>query len=199
MFGRRNKISWSVRLREFVWPRSGWRRSTEYLRHRVFRLPGTPYALAAGAACGAAISFTPFVGFHFVLAALLAWLLRANIVASAVGTAVGNPWTFPFIWLWVYEFGTWMGVGDASSAADVDFTTMFAAILQALLRFDMMYLLKTAWPVMAPMLAGSIPTALVVWFSFYLAMKPMIASYHHHRLMKRRRGPRMVKKQERTE
>jgi uncharacterized protein len=198
MFSRRNKISWGARLRNFVWPRAGWRRSTEYLRHRIFRLPGTPYAIAAGVACGAAVSFTPFVGFHFVLAALLAWLLRARIVASAVGTAVGNPWTFPFIWVWLHELGTWMGVGGASAAGDLDFASMFAAILQALLRFDMIYLFETAWPVMAPMLAGSIPTAIIVWFIFYLPMKPMIASYHHHRFAKRRRGSRMAKTQETT-
>ena len=199
MFRRRNKISWGARLRDFAWPRSGWKRSTEYLRHRIFRLPGTPYSIAAGIACGAAASFTPFVGFHFVLAALLAWLLRANIVASAVGTAVGNPWTFPFIWVWLYELGTWTGVGGAAVAEDLDFTGLFAAILQALLRFDVIYLFETAWPVMAPMLVGSIPTAIVVWFAFYLPTKPMIASYHHRRFMRRRRRSREAKKQETAE
>ena len=189
-------MSWGDRLRDFVWPRSGWRRSTEYLRHRVFRLPGTPYAVAAGLASGAAISFTPFVGFHFVLAALFAWLLRASIVAAAIGTAVGNPWTFPFIWVWVYELGTWFGAGGASAAGKLDFTGLFAAILQALLRFDMIYLLETAWPVVMPMLAGSVPTAIVVWFVIYLPIKPMIATYHHRRLMTRRRRSREAKNQE---
>ena len=196
MFGRRNKVSWDKRLREFVWPRSGWRRSTEYLRHRVFRLPGTPYAIAAGFACGAAVSFTPFVGFHFVLAALLAWLLRASIVASAVGTAVGNPWTFPFIWVWIYELGTWMGVGGATAVGKQDFTGLFADILHALLRFDMVFLFETAWPIMLPMLAGSVPTAIVVWFTFYLPTKPMIAGYHHRRLMTRRHRSRKAKRKE---
>ena len=200
MFGRRNKILWGARLRNFVWPRSGWQRSSAYLRHRVFRLPGTPYAIAAGFACGAAISFTPFVGFHFVLSAVLAWLLRANIIASTVSTAVGNPWTFPFIWVWIYELGTWMGAGGASGAGDHDFTGLFPAILNALLRFDMIYLFETAWPIMMPMLAGSVPTAIVVWFVSYLLIKPMIVTYHHRRLMKqRRRGPREAEKLETTE
>jgi len=201
MFERRNKIPWGLRLRNFVWPRSGWQRSTAYLRHRVFRLPGTPYAIAAGFACGAAVSFTPFVGFHFVLAALLAWLLRASIVASAVGTAVGNPWTFPFIWVWIYELGKWMGAGGASSAGNHDFTGLFAAILNALLRFDMIYLFETAWPVMMPMLAGSAPTAIVIWFLFYLPIKPMIASYHRRRRLMTHRllGSREAEKQETAE
>jgi uncharacterized protein (DUF2062 family) len=50
---------------------------------------------------------------------------------------------------------------------------------------------------MMPMLAGSIPTAIVVWFVFYLLIKPMIATYHHRRLMKQRhRGPREAEKLE---
>ena len=81
MFKRRAKLSlWSV-ARNFLWPRIGWNRSTKYVIHRVSRLRGTPYALAAGFACGAAISFTPFVGLHFLLSAALAWLIRANIIA----------------------------------------------------------------------------------------------------------------------
>ena len=33
-----------------------------YLVKRVTRLSGTPHSIAAGAACGVAISFTPFLG-----------------------------------------------------------------------------------------------------------------------------------------
>ncbi|MFR8207121.1 MAG: DUF2062 domain-containing protein [Alphaproteobacteria bacterium] len=34
------------------------------------------------------------MGFHLLLAALTAWIIRGNILASALGTAAGNPWTF---------------------------------------------------------------------------------------------------------
>ena len=188
MFDRRIKITFGGRLRDLVWPRVGWARSMRYLRHRVFRLPGTPYAIAAGLACGAAISFTPFVGLHFVLAAALAWLIGASILASAIGTMVGNPWTFPFIWVWVYELGTWLGVGSEGKAAGhVDFVTLFGAMLEAVLRLDVGYLLETAWPLWGPMLVGGIPTAIVVWFAVHLTTKPLIAAYRHRRLMARQR------------
>lgn len=29
-------------------------------------------------------------------------LLRANVIVSALGTAIGNPRTFPLIWAWTY-------------------------------------------------------------------------------------------------
>ena len=77
----------------------------QYIRHRVVRLPDTPHRIAAGIACGAAVSFTPFIGFHILLAIALAFVLRVNAVAAVIGTVIGNPWTFPFIWVLIYELG----------------------------------------------------------------------------------------------
>ena len=105
MFRRRKNMTILQRSREFVWPRMGWLRAGTYIRHRVARLPGSPYSIAAGLACGAAVSFTPFIGLHFVLAALIAWLIGGNLIASAIGTVVGNPWTFPFVWWGTLRLG----------------------------------------------------------------------------------------------
>lgn len=180
------------RLREFLWPRSGWERSAKYVFHRVARLPGTPHAIAGGFACGAAVSFTPFVGLHIVLAALLAWSIRANIISSAIGTVVGNPWTFPFIWVWIYELGHWMGVGTGGHASEnLDFISLFGKMLEAVLRLDAGYLFETAWPVFfLPMLAGGIPTALVMWIAFYVPLKPVVESYQRRRRARRERRQR---------
>ena len=35
-------------------------------------------------------------------ALLVAFVIRGNLIASMIGTAVGNPFTFPFIWLTIY-------------------------------------------------------------------------------------------------
>ncbi len=189
MFKRRHKPAAHFRLKEFFWPSAGWNRSTRYVFHRVARIPGSAYTLAGGFACGAAISFTPFVGLHFVLAALLALLLRANVLASAIGTAVGNPWTFPFIWVWIYNVGVMMVGDNHVGAEEVEFAVVFSRSMEALLRVDLIYLFETAAPVLWPMLVGSVPTAIVVWFLFYLPLSPMIARYqaarHHRRTRKR--------------
>ena len=52
----------------------------------------------------------------------IAYIVRANIVAAAIGTVAGNPWTFPFIWLWTYWLGRkilggWGNPVDLSSNA----------------------------------------------------------------------------------
>ncbi|MDH3231800.1 MAG: DUF2062 domain-containing protein, partial [Alphaproteobacteria bacterium] len=95
MFRRRTQQPVHHRVSNLIWPRMGWGRVFMYLWHRVGRLHGTPHSISAGFASGAAVSFTPFVGVHFILAALTSWFSRGNIVAGLIGTAVGNPWTFP--------------------------------------------------------------------------------------------------------
>src|SRR5215207_1487138 len=105
LFKRRQTPGYWERFKLWLWPRVSWRRSALYYLKRILRLSGTPYAIAMGAAVGAAVSFTPFIGFHFILAFLIAWPLRGNMIAGAIGTCVGNPLTFPLIWATTYELG----------------------------------------------------------------------------------------------
>lgn len=191
MFRRRNQRGWNDKLREFIWPQMGWRRTTAYFLRRVARLPGSSEAVAAGFAFGAAISFTPWVGFHLVTAALLAWLSRVNIVASAVGTIVGNPWTFPFIWVWIYNLGRWMGIGTGENSPDhLNFPRLFGQMLSSLLKFNFNYLRESAWPIFGPMLAGSIPTAILAWIVAYFLMKQFVAAFRTSRFSSRGRRQR---------
>lgn len=98
LFRRRKAADFGEKLRTMFWPRRSFARSARYFSKRVLRLTATPHAVAAGVAAGAFASFLPYLGFHFIIAGVLAWLLRGNLIASALGTAVGNPITFPFIW-----------------------------------------------------------------------------------------------------
>jgi hypothetical protein len=176
MFGRRNPLPVHHRVWSVVWPKAGWRRASRYMAHRVRRLPGTPYRIAAGVASGAAVSFTPFIGLHFVAAALLALLLRGNVVASAIGTAVGNPWTFPFIWTWIYTLGQWLMGADAASD--------FPATL------DMDYIFERPLDVLWPMTLGALPTAVVVWIVIFWPVRGAVAEYQHVRHLRIRRKVR---------
>lgn len=191
MFLRRDKLSWPMRVRESIWPRAGWARVLTYLFHRTARLNATPYAIAAGFACGAAASFTPFVGLHIALGCLVALALRASLFATVIGTVVGNPWTFPFIWVWIYKFGHWiLDSAHAAPAASLDFQTFFSKVVAAGLRFDVAYVFETAWPVLWPMIVGGVPTAVVMWFGFFFPLRPMVAGYQT------RRRVRLLKRQE---
>lgn len=191
MFRRRKQQPVHHKVGNLIWPRIGFRRSMTYVWHRVGRLHGTPHSIAGGFAAGAAVSFTPFVGSHFVLAILLSWATRSNLVAGLLGTAVGNPWTFPFIWIWTYELGRRMGVGsDLASAPDFVgiFTNLPSVVAKALISFDLdSAYFDNVWAVLWPMTVGSIPTFVAVWLSCYLFLKPLVATYQVKRIMRRRR------------
>jgi len=98
MFKRRKPLTVLQTIKELCWPSMGWGRALTYVKHRVLRLSDTPRNIALGLAFGAGVSFSPIMATHFVQAGLLSLIFRANIPASLIGTIVGNPWTFPFIW-----------------------------------------------------------------------------------------------------
>ena len=98
MFQRRQPRTALQNIRELFWPSMGWTRACVYTKHRIIRLSDSSQKIALGLAIGVGISFTPFLGTHFIQAGFLAYLLRANFLAALVGTFAGNPWTFPFMW-----------------------------------------------------------------------------------------------------
>ena len=62
--------------------------------------------------------------------------------------------------------------------------------MEALIRFDVSYLVQTSGPVLWPMFIGSLPTVVVVWAIFYFPLQPMISRYQsarHHRRTRRQR------------
>ncbi len=191
VFKRREKPPLLNRLREFVLPRRGWRRGIEYLGHRVRRLPDTPHRIALGFACGVMASFTPFFGLHFVVAVALARLLRANFVAGLIGTAVGNPLTFPFIASAALGLGRRiLGYGvtgrDFSRISDA-FTQAFAGIWESLL--SLVGFGESEWYRLVPFfrdivwpyfVGGLLPGLVAATVSYYLT-RPIVAAYQTRR------------------
>ena len=89
IFGRRNKPGLAERVRVFIWPRRSWLRSGKYFVKRILRLTGSPYAIAAGVAAGAFTSFTPFLGFHFIISWVLAFIIGGVLGLAA---AIARGW-----------------------------------------------------------------------------------------------------------
>jgi hypothetical protein len=180
VLGRRKRKSQWQRLRDAVWPRGGVRRGAKYIAYRVVRLPGTAYSIAAGVAAGAAVSFTPFLGFHFVLGCLLALVTGGNVLASVIGTAVGNPWSFPFIWSLIYTIGRWfLGMGESEG------------ISPALTMSDIFH---QPMEVLYPMTIGAIPTAITAWIVFFIPVYAGVRRYQTLRLARRHRAGRRAKR-----
>jgi uncharacterized protein (DUF2062 family) len=186
MFRSRARPSVLSLITKVVWPKSGWRRAGGYLMHRLHRLPGTPYSIAAGLASGVAMSMTPFIGVHFFMAGGLAWLIRGNVLASAFGTIAGNPWTFPVIWISSHRIGTWMlGEESAAAAGGHNFSDMFSALVRSLIEGDGDLFLDQVWPVWWPMILGCIPLTLIAWIGVYTLFYRPIEVYQVRRRAKR--------------
>ena len=138
---------------------------------KIIRLKGSSYSIAAGIACGVAISFTPFVGLHLVLGFISAWIVRGNLLASAIGTAIGNPWTFPFIWLSVLYTGRKILGMENENVANVDFAKVFSSSFDALIHLDFGVFFSDVWPIIKPMAIGCIPYYVVAWALSYYCVK----------------------------
>lgn len=185
MFRRKNKPALMKRILSFLWPESGWKRYGQYILLRLQRLKGTPKEISAGVACGVAISFTPFVGFHFVLAAISAWLVNGNILASAIGTAAGNPWTFPFIWVSILYTGRHI-LGSHMEENNVAFIAVFEKASRSLMTFDFKLFAAEVWPILWPMIVGCVPFYFVAWFITYFLMKNTLEKLDARRQRKRK-------------
>lgn len=121
LFKRRHPQPFLKKVRNFIWPEMGLWRAAKYLYKRIIRISDTTYSIAFGLAAGSAISFTPAFGTHAIQAIALSWLFRGNWIASFVGTAIGNPYTFPFMW-WlsgVVGFSSLSALGMGEFFADL--------------------------------------------------------------------------------
>lgn len=184
MFARRRAPSWPDRVRSALWPRIGWRRAFAYRMNRVARLPGSSHTIAAGLACGVAVSITPLFGLHIVLAGILAYLCRGNLIASVAGTFFANPWTMPLIWLATLRLGSWMLFGDASAAIGLDgIAGAVADASRAIRTSDLGLFEDEVWPILLSMTVGSLPLGLAAWCMTYWPVR---------RFIDRRRNARRV-------
>jgi len=126
---RRKQQSFLRRMQAFLWPEKGFARGWRYMRHRIERINDTPTNIAIGVSIGAFVSFTPLFGLHFVVAALVAKMIRVNIISALFGTAVGNPISFPFIAAGSMSVGSLL-LGRVQAADHTDGEGVMAAFAQ---------------------------------------------------------------------
>jgi uncharacterized protein (DUF2062 family) len=142
-----------------------------YYKLKLARLPASPHAVASGFACGSMVSFTPLLGLHFILAIVFAYLIRGNIVAALLGTIVGNPVTFPFIWGLIYKVGAFV-----ISTKHIEFNNE--------INFNM--IITQTYEIFLPMLLGGAILAIPVWLITYILTHSFISSYKKSKIKKNR-------------
>ena len=191
VFKRRNKRPlWQI-VYEAIWPKGGWKRAFEYVKHRVRRLPDPPHRIARGIFAGVFTCFTPFFGLHFVVAAAIAWVLRGNVIAALLATFFGNPLTYLPIAFTSLQVGHLLLGNDLHERvpksllqqfqdAGRDLKDNFLAIFSDHTA-DWSNLAQFWSEVFLPYLVGGIIPGLITGLFFYYLSVPVITVYKNRR------------------
>jgi len=155
-----------------------------YFVHRLERMQASPHQIALGCAAGVFVSITPLLGTQMILAALLAFAIRANIPAALIGTFFGNPLSWPLIWGGTYLAGCYMlGIENVMTLSGLEYYLKRFVDALATWSPDVIdHAIILVWPVLKPMLAGSLPLGLIVATVIYFALRPVIAAYQRARV-----------------
>lgn len=173
LFKRRRPARFGEKVRVWLWPRRSWSRSLRYVLARIVRLKANAHTLALGCAAGVFVSCTPLIGGQIVLAALLAFSLRASVPAAMLATFFGNPLSWPLIWPATYVAGAHMlgGAPDLSSAELAPRIELLRLALEGQSPELMAAASASAAPVLLAMLAGSLPIGLAAGVAIYYMMR----------------------------
>lgn len=184
MFGRRKPRTRYQQIVSWLWPRRGIGPAARYFQKRIMRIKGSPHAIALGFAAGVGVSFLPLPGLHFVLGGVAAFAMRGSIIASAFGTAIGNPWTFPFIWLAGNRMGHWLGVGNGGEMAADSVGRNFALVVEDVMTGRISEALAAGWRVLGPTMVGGAFLGAVAGLAIYLIVRKAVAAYQAGRRAK---------------
>ena len=192
MFKRRERRSIFRFFSEVIFSLKGIGRAIEYVGIRLKRIPDTPHKISLGMSCGIFASFTPLFGLHFLIAGLLSYVLRANVLASLIGTFIGNPITFPIITVFNLKLGEW--ILGSSEYSSVDGGKIFEGFL------DFIFLIyknlftegsvgENSVPrineflngVFIPYSLGGLIGGIFVAIISYFLLRPLVATYQKQR------------------
>jgi uncharacterized protein (DUF2062 family) len=147
--------------------------------HRLMHLRASPHEVALGCAVGVFVAITPLLGAHMLIAALLAGFLRVSVPAAVLGTFFGNPVSWPIIWTSTYTIGLQI-IGPDGVVGAGDFEQNVTLLWAALLERSPELLNATGallWPLLLPMLVGSLPLGLLAAAIVYYISRKLIRGW----------------------
>tara|TARA_X000000950_G_scaffold268495_1_gene346087 strand:+ start:44 stop:634 length:591 start_codon:yes stop_codon:yes gene_type:complete len=185
-FGRKKKKRLIISLFNFIKVFFAFSRTKKYISLSIKRIKGTPQSLSLGLATGIAVSFTPFVGLHALLAIFISWVIGGSMAAALIGTLFGNPWTFPFIWYFTFEIGQFISYSFFLYEEEFSFKSIkkeistLLAILKNIIFFANVTELEgnvENLKLIPFMIIGSIPLVFISWILSYFSSLIIFKSY----------------------
>lgn len=193
VFKRRDPLSWGAWLREQVYPRSGFKRATQYVIHRMRRLPDQPHRVARGVFAGSLVGFLPLPGLQFVAAWAASRLIRGNLLAALLATFNTNPVTTPFFAVMAMTLGHWiLGIEKPLSWEYISGATEKAASdlwfnVQAIFTSDVTRwdgLIQFWHEIYWPYFIGALGPGIILSLIGYYITIPLVAAYQKARAAK---------------
>lgn len=206
VFKRRNPRTLWAWTREMVYPQGGFKRATQYVLHRMRRLPDSPHRIARGVFAGSVVGFLPLPGMQFIAAWLACRMVKGNLLAALLATFNTNPLTTPIFAVLAMTLGHWMlgiqkplspdYIGEAFANAGSDLWFNITALFgpeQA--QWDG---LAQFWhEIYLPYFLGALGPGLVLSLLFYYLTIPLVTAYQKARAAKsRERSERRLKLRE---
>ena len=151
----------------------------------LLHVADTPERTAAAFALGVFFGFSPFLGFHTVLAILVAFLFNLNRVAALLGVYSNLPWIIaPY-----YAIATMIGAKIIGHAPPESFKTELAALFEvSVFNGEFWHQLITIlkpwlWPYTVGSLLGAIVMAAIAYplaLAFVTSRRRIHDIIHHH-------------------
>jgi uncharacterized protein (DUF2062 family) len=140
---------------------------------RLLRLKEPPERTALAYAIGVSIGFSPFLGFHVVLALLVILLFKVNRLAIFAGVFTNTPWTVAP----AATLGTALGfrlLGTRGSLPELSDERLFSAAFFRELIGDIEHLLL-------PFIVGNLALAVAAGTVAYVVSRSLLVRYRRRR------------------
>ncbi len=160
--------------------RFAWQWLKRFLKFRVLHVEDSPHRVALGVALGLAVAWTPAIGLQTVILILLAWLVRANIMAGLPPLWLSNPLTLIPVYAPSYYLGCRLTGVDASRGD-------FVGDVSGAMRLSDGFVEKVqAWwrataPYAGPLWVGSIVIAVAIGALAYIVTYWAVVAYRRRR------------------
>ena len=189
-----------------VYPQGGFKRATQYVLHRMRRLPDSPHRIARGVFAGSVVGFLPLPGMQFIAAWLACRMVKGNLLAALLATFNTNPLTTPIFAVLAMTLGHWMlgiqkplspdYIGEAFANAGSDLWFNITAIFGPE-RAQWDGLAQFWHEIYLPYFLGALGPGLVLSLLFYYLTIPLVTAYQKARAAKsRERSERRLKLRE---
>jgi uncharacterized protein len=152
----------------------------------LLHVADTPERTAAAFAVGVFFGFSPFLGFHTVLAIVVAFLFDLNRVAALLGVYSNLPWVIaPY-----YAIATMIGAKIIGQAPPEGFKTQLAGLFELSLFHSEFWqqlitiLRPLLWPYVVGSMIGAVIMAAIAYplaLAFVTSRRRLHDIIHHHR------------------